>query len=755
MRTFILTNKNFASRFVLALFAVFLTLAFVPGQSRVMAQNNSQTAKQDNSPGDLSTIVKFSKGLFDLMGSPREDVSPSDDAPFATELTPVKDFPIPGDAGVVVTISSLRNVDRAVKEFFTQTSDLSFSVLESLKFTAYRGALRSVNTVSPVGVVLFCDSIPPRITVVLPVADKQFANFVTSVAEASKSAKPEIDEAAKKAWFTMKLNAPLHLVAQQVSENYVAITNIESEAVLARFNADKILAETSFLSPELKSPVISVNVTQRGLTDFCQPNRPFWNEIKDVLNAMKRSARVLDDVRLDNIHSYAAENLSRIRCDLTLDDYGLYAALQMAVNPGSNAAKQLTTYRNAYPLNVTADRFFSVLSDVESTLAGQADLPVALTQTLPKPLDRINFVEYCLGLPAEGELAAGSFMFYLEVDDAEAFAREMIVPRAREVGRYIGAKQGGEMASQLFGNLAERRLVRQNNRRRPVPNARRANPERAAEVGNSLGSALGALIGENAGEEVAMKEHRLFGYKMYVSDIETYTRQTALMRAEQEGRYVSRNASFGSFSLVEALISIIQNDGMFQRRVLYAANAEASKVDRSMLFAKEGYLVILDKNTILYSLGNLDLLKLGVNNYRATKEPNINYLAQTLDQDTPKAIAHLGALIPDLKNTNVIGSTRVDVAASQAYYRWLQHYYFNGAPSLSNETLPFDTPKLLVVSSVTPRCSIQRCVAPHEAVANIIKTFSGGKTLPELIFTPNVGLSTDTEDELDVDFDDE
>ncbi len=325
----------------------------------------------------------------------------------------------------------------------------------------------------------------------------------------------------------------------------------------------------------------------------------------------------------------------------------------------------------------------------------------------------------------------------------------------------MGSKQAADAASQLFGTMAERRLARQNASRRPVPERRRANPERAAEVGGTLGSLIGGLVGESVGEETAMKEHRINGFRTYVSDIETYVRQTALMKAEKEGNYSSSGASAiksAAFSPAEALISIIQNDGELQRKLLQSANEEAAQVDQTPLFAREGYLVVLNKNAILFCLGNQDLLKLGINNYRATRERNVNYIAQTRDLDGPVSLKRLGAFIPDLNSSNIIGSMRVDSAAIQAFYRWLQSYYFPNAPAFSYPELPTDTPKLLVVSSVYPNRAIQRFVLPHQTTSNLLKTYADGANLSELLLKPKDNApkqdASDSNDDFDVDFDD-
>ena len=719
-------------------------------------------ADQDRTSGDLSTIFKFTEGFSNLMKSPKEEEANKDDVPEPEPNVPrVEGLPIPPNAGVILQLSSLKALDRAVGEFSVQTGGDRFSILTALRLTAYRSALNCVNANSPAAVVVFCDAVPPRIAVVLPVARKHFSTFVSSVAKASKSEKPNVDAKGQSARFTLSLKTPLDLIARQVSNDYVVVTNAENESLLPAFASANASSRVAAPPEEIKSPVVTINVLERGLTQLTKPDRPFWIEARSLLAEMQNTTPALAKVDLESVRQYAANNLLGVRYDLTIDDYGLYAALQTVVKPNSDAAAQIATYRDPYPLNVTADRFFSILPDVESALAGQVDVPGSLAKTLPAPFNRVSFVEYCLGLPTEGELAAESFMFYLEVDDSEAFAKEMIVPKAREIGRYMGSKQAADAASQLFGTMAERRLARQNASRRPVPERRRADPERAAEVGGALGSLIGGLVGESVGEETAMKEHRVNGFRTYVSDIETYVRQTALMKAEKEGNYSSSGASAtksAAFSPAEALISMIQNDGELQRKLLQSANEEAARVDQTPLFAREGYLVVLNKNAILFCLGNQDLLKLGINNYRATRERNVNYIAQTRDADGPVSLKRLGAFIPDLNSSNIIGSMRVDLASTQAFYRWLQNYYIPNAPAFSYPELPTDTPKLLIVSSVYPNRTIQRFVLPHQTTANLLKTYAGGTNLSELLLKSKDAAkskdSSDSNDDFDVDFDD-
>ena len=169
---------------------------------------------------------------------------------------------------------------------------------------------------------------------------------------------------------------------------------------------------------------------------------------------------------ITEIREYVRQNLGKVRVDATVDEYGVYVSTQTLPRPRSQAEKIRRSYQNLSVLNASADRFFVVLPDVEAPIAGQTEIPKELANTLPSPFNRVRFVEYSLNLPLETELPAESWLFYLEVDDADEFVKEMIIPKARN-RQLCRLEASGSVASQLFGAIAERRLDRQSRRSRP------------------------------------------------------------------------------------------------------------------------------------------------------------------------------------------------------------------------------------------------------------------------------------------------
>ncbi len=693
-------------------------------------KSDGSTSLDQEKSSDVAPIFNFAKGFSNMLGAPKTTAATPNEERKAVRTS--GKLMIPQGVDAYAKFTSLSKLDEEIGVFFEQTGGDAFSVLSALKLTDYRQAIALVDLNAPVAVLVFFNSTTPQIAVEIPVAEGNLKPFVDRLVKASKGKIGTVSKDQKTIDFTLGLpNAP-SLRARQINSGYALLTNGNDEPVAELFASD---ANQLPEPPNaFRESVVRLVVTPQGVRRIAEPSRPLWRELAPLFDNLKSSAPTLADVQIDDVRQYIADNILSVEWELALDDYGCYPALTVRPTPNSPNAKRLAFYRSLTPINFEADRFFGVLPDVESALGGQIELPKELAKTLPEPFNRIQFVEYNFGLPADGEYAAESWLFYLEVDDAEEFAREMIVPRAREIGRYVGSKQAENAASQIFGNVAERARERQLNRRRPP--RRIADPERASATGAALGSLIGGMIGESSGEESAMKEFRINGFKTYVSDIETFTRQSALMKAEKEGTYVSERKSLfsdGSLSIVDAAISVINGGDQLQRALLQQANNEALNVDDSPLIASKGYLVILDKNTILYSMGNQQLLRLGINNYQASRRPNVRYQTLVNETDSIQSLNKLASNVADFSKVNVVGTTRFDLANAQAYYRWLREYYVPNAPTISGASLPSDTPKPVLLSSVDAGAQVQRMAIPYKLVSNITATYADGANPLELV----------------------
>ena len=99
-----------ATTSLVAFFFTFLTLAFC-------YDSPSFADDKANASGDLSTIFKFTEGFSNLMKSPKEKTTEKDaDVEENTNVTAGTGVPIPKNAGVVLQVTSLKTLDRAIGE---------------------------------------------------------------------------------------------------------------------------------------------------------------------------------------------------------------------------------------------------------------------------------------------------------------------------------------------------------------------------------------------------------------------------------------------------------------------------------------------------------------------------------------------------------------------------------------------------------------------------------------------------------------
>ena len=695
----------------------------------------------------------------------RPDAPPTPPQPPKPRRATPKTLPRPESAAFVVRTSSLRRFEDDLATFFQQTSDVAFRPLTAMRATPFGGAVKALDLDAPAGLFLFFDAESPRAraAVVLPIDD--FGAFAKALGGDAK--RPD-------AGGCVRVVRPFDALAKPLDGGFVALARPEDGAVLARFDVPRqpnaprpggprlerpnavpaTLAPVAELPFGLVEPTLTFEATPRGLLDATEHNRPFWRELAaaappELAPLFASENNVAPDA--DALRERLRSEVASIRCDVSLDDYGAFVSFQTEPRPGSAAARRLASLPPAAPIDLTADRFFFILPDAEAPLSGQFDLAPQLVAELPKPFDRLRRVEYSLALPRQGELAAESWLFYLEVDDSQAFIRELTVPKAQEIGRYVGSKQAAELGAELFGSLAARRQERQLARRRPPRNP--VDPEAAAARGEALGALIGGLIGESAGEKEALKEFEIDGYRAYISDLETYVRQSAIMRADREGRIPPKPlGAGGSFSsLTGAFLAGIEN-GDLEDRLRYAmlnsANADARFADPTPLFARRSVAVVLDERRLLLSLGNDVFLRMALQNWRSETEPGRRraYKTTVPDADFSVNLNRLAAQLPPKDAFNVRGAVRFDAADAQTFAAWLRVNYFPNLPDLNARPLPPDTPQALWIWSFNQNRDFVRGVVPNRTIANVSRAFFDGATPLELLTRPRAAAPASVDD---------
>ena len=789
-RAFGACRRRVASPLAVLFFAATPFFAFAqPGSPTPPAPPRPQPAPKR--PASVDWALEVAKFLTSSPQPPAPPTPPKPPRPNAPPTLPQppkppktatpKTLPRPESAASIVRAASLRRLEDDLATFFQQTSDVAFRPLTAMRATPFGGAVKALDLDAPAGFFLFFDAESPRarVAVVLPVDD--FEAFAGALGGDAK--RPD-------AAGCVRVKRPVDALARPLDGGFVALARPEDAAVLSRFDAPKPTAPrpggprrdrpnavaaapapVAELAPGLAEPTLTFEATPRGLLEATERNRTFWNEFgaltpPELAPLFASDANVAPDV--DALRERLRSEIASIRCDLSLDEYGAFVSFQTEPRPGSATARRLASLPPAAPIDLTADRFFFILPDAEAPLSGQFDFAPALVADLPKPFDRLRRVEYSLALPRRGELAAESWLFYLEVDDSQAFIRELTVPKAQEIGRYVGSKQAAELGAELFGSLAARRQDRQLARRRPPRNP--ADPEAAAARGEALGALIGGLIGESAGEKEALKEFEIDGYRAYVSDLETYVRQSAIMRADREGRIPPKPLGGapggGSFaSLTGALLAGIENGDLEDRlrfAMLSSANADARFADPTPLFARRSIAVVLDERRLLLSLGNDVFLRMALQNWRSETEPGRPraYKTTVPDVDFSVNLNRLAARLPSKDAFNVRGAVRFDAADAQTFAAWLRVNYFPNLPNFNARPLPPDTPQALWIWSFDKNRDFVRGVLPNRTLAAVSRAFCDGATPLELLTRPRAAAPASVdgaqesgeEDEIDFDF---
>ncbi len=726
-------------------FAATPLFAFVPNDdSPSPPPPAAPTAEPESKPAKRPASFDWALDVARFF-APTDSAKPQpSDAPAVAppRSTAPKTFPRPESAAFVARTPSLRRFEDDLATFFQQTSGVEFRPLAALRATPFGGAVKALDFDAPAGLFLFFDDSPrARAACVLPVDD--FATFVSALGGDAR--RPD-----SKGLVSVK--RPVAALARPLDGGFVALARPEDGDLLDRFVAPKSNATrpggprderpnaaepVAELPPALAEPTLIFEATPRGVLESTAAKRPFWRELAASIPA---SAAPLFPALADPdaFRERLRAEIDSLRCDLTFDEYGVCVAFQAKPRPDSLSARRLASVKPTAPIDLNADRFFFILPDAEAPLSGQVDLVPELVAELPKPFDRLRRVEYSLALPRQGELAAESWLFYLEVDDSQAFIRELTVPKAKEIGRYVGSKQAAELGAELFGSMAEMRQERQMARRRPPRNP--ANPEAAAARGAALGALLGGLIGESAGEKEALKEFEIDGFRAYVSDLETYAVQSAIMRADREGRIPPKpRGAGGSFpSLAGALLAGVENGDLedrMRRAMLASANADARFADPTPLFARRSLAVVLDERRLLFSLGNDVFLRMALQNWRSETDPNYRrrYKTAAPDADFSVNLNRLAAQIPRGDAFNVVGAVRFDAADAQTMVAWLRAHYFPNLPNVATRPLPPNTPQALWIWSFNDARDYVRGLVPNATLAAVSRAFFDDATPLELL----------------------
>lgn len=677
---------------------------------------------------------------------------------------------IPAHALMIARSAPLDTLNQRGRYFFAQLGLGAAGPLDWIRLSAYGKAAAQVDMKGQAAVVYVPYGNLMVSVVILPVRD--YRNFVLAL-----GANPETlpDPLLEGYVSVVKLPAGYHVFQKK---GYAFVVEPAPRDVLLGLWKAEAYAETYALTPcAMENSHISLELTENGIQHLLALGKIALSDFAPVFSEAMKSLEIPDPElemaeeyydRADIAIQWMEQNLAGVRLDVNIHKDTLLTSVTLQPQPDSPLMAQVRDTTG--PLVCTTldmDYFLKIVPDFPSPVAGQADITADVAAKLDAPFHRVRHVEFSLAPPDPDELLAEHWCFFLEVDDAQAFVTELILPKAQMIGGYIGSSALGDMGARIGENLASTRAARQSRRfasNRPV-RGRLADPQAAAQRGGEIGAKIGNLIGRAAGEKEGMKVYDFDGYPLYVSDLVVYAREMKKMRAEQAGDYAHRGLD-GDWRL----INVIQR-GVVGLQTGDLQNGFADILGQFMtreatggpdpLIARQNLVLILDDKHILIVPGNEEMLRAAKDNWETVRDLYLNMLNQEALPPTPADFSILrpapetqptgGKIIPAAFETPAAETTRrvewydswdaireevvnpeINIVRTTVRADWVQlqflgdvirESYAPALPQLFSSRLPEDTPPALAVSTVTDEHVNIFFSTPHELAKNFLQIY--------------------------------
>lgn len=625
---------------------------------------------------------------------------------------------IPADALLILRTVQLARLNEKCRHLLKEIGLGPISPLEMLKLSAFGKAVLAIDIHRPAAVVYLNDREEPFPAILLPVSD--FSAFASALgAEISSDSLPS--------GTVVELKNPAGASAA-LQGDWAVVFESKYNAEARPFIDGPFLLPNDSSPRTLKNPDITVEITPLGFAVFERLIRQAKADLTPVVHQTLQGLHLLGDEaefseqelsqRAERFIRWPADNLRLLQFDLKIARSALVTALALTPKPDTPLARQIgDTGGPLIPTSLEGPEFLKIVPVVPAPLSGQIDITPETASSFDPPFDRLRHVEYSFAVPSEGELLAESWCFFLEVDDSEAFMRELIVPKAQLIGSKIGADKLGEIGAQVLGNLATRR---QSRGRRPLLGS----PEDAAAVGEQLGANIGANLGMSVGEQEAMKIRSFDGFPMYTSDLVLYTKQMKEIRARQRGEQTRPPIILDGSPTLRILIGNILSglesgslEGMIQSQFdQYGAHFAES--DRPLL-ARRNLTLRLDETHLLMVPGDENLL-------RAAKDRWIRYT------ETQKSGAQIPA-VSDLawqKSWDLLcremtsptdqilrSATQFSPVAAKQFLRYVRQYYAPKLPEFWRADVPKNLSEFFSVSTTSSNAGLLYGVAPNDLIA--------------------------------------
>ena len=601
------------------------------------------------------------------------DTKSEESAETEAEKTPSVVYPleslIPSETAVFVRISSIREFNARLEKL-TETNFLR--LLKSLGKGEYA---KQLEPDQPIGVVLFPVKGAFQWAAFIPV--KRYRKFVELLG-ADVSELPESVPDGTVSMLSPTLCAVPYCGHAVLAPNPMLLSWVQ--------RSPKFSASCTFTPCAVKDPTVSIELTNSliqwltrrgriGLEEFAPVFGPEMAKLQENSEQMALAQQYFD--RINESISWLDANIESARIDLTVGETESILSTAFLPKAGTRLAGLLQDpFLPQISTSLENENFLKVAPAYPASLIGQVDLPPATAERLKAPFNRIRHVEYALTTPPENGSLAEGWCFFLEVDDAEAFVRETILPQAEEIGTKLGANTLGELGSEALQRNAERRLDRQMNRRRPP--RRYADPEKASERGQAIGSLIGGLVGKAVASKEALKKQDLMGFDLYVSDLVQFTQLKKLIRQQEEGTAPPASAMFQNADpgqmvgkLIDGIISGEANldlqelmGGGMNGTAGNLAGTDGSK--DAPLAATRNFMVVLDPNHLLVVPGNDAVLFDAVRLWNFTRA---KYLPPAQPK-TPEELAARRNIPPYMPNYQSLPPTPPQEEGSRWHESW-------------------------------------------------------------------------------------
>lgn len=712
----------------------------------------TEVKKEKKSSGEFSILDLWGSGEKEK-SSGKKVSSGKRQKKKATSNTPLPIMPryrveevIPEYALMIVRVSSVEDFNERGKLLLGQLGMGSFGPLDWLKLSLYGKAASLVERKRQAAVVYIPAGAIPRMMMILPV--KNYRDFAAALGADVSSLGETIPDGTLS---ELKLPAGYRMYPHK---GYAVLVEPLPQTVLEKVWQAASFREKGYFTPSgIKNPHVSLEITPLGIQHFVALGNAALSDFAPVFSETMKSLKMEDPElnfaedyfqRATRLVEWVNGNVQSLRLDWHIAKETTLASATIFPRADSPLYAQIRDPRSPMvPVTLDREAFLKVVPDIPSPLAGQLDVSEEASVSLPPPYHRIRHVEYTFSLPATNELLAESWCFFLEVNDSEAFVREMIVPNAQLIGSHIGSEKAAELGAKILGNMAVRRQQRQLGRRRPPVNP--ADPEAAARTGEKIGAMLGGLIGKSQGEKEGMKTVDFEGYPLYISDLVFFTEQMQKIRAAQAGELPPKEPLVltGEFTILKLLGGSISGllDGDIN--VDFQEMFPNEQAPAKPLLARQNFILVLSPHHLLIVPGNEDVLRMAKNNWERVRTlflppppdengevppvpplPPAGWYAQTMPDTSWRQLwetIYQNVIHPEQHLLR--SATQVDVSKGQWMANYLRQYYIPQLPQPQLDPLPLDTPAILSISTTSHQAAYFYTGLPNEMIKNVVNAY--------------------------------